>query len=99
MKNLDSVGADYAVGDFAKVATSNKNTNINLNLSSLVKKRIEILSGGDEGTNLMKMIDISDYKIADTIPLPDSKVNELAWYRKTAYILGSLFRNSEVPLS
>lgn len=45
----------------------------------LMQKRMEALFGGDEDTDLMKMLDILDYMIADGLPLPDSKASELSW--------------------
>ncbi|KAI7891019.1 uncharacterized protein EV154DRAFT_509742 [Mucor mucedo] len=51
----------------------------------LMKQRMEVLTENNEDSDLMKMLDILDYLVADAAPLPDSKSSELTWYRKTAY--------------
>lgn len=65
----------------------------------LMKQRMEVLTENNEDSDLMKMLDILDYLVADAAPHPDSKSSELTWYRKTAHILDIILRKSFISLN
>ncbi|KAG2212460.1 hypothetical protein INT46_007997 [Mucor plumbeus] len=91
---LDANMIDVYTDFLSKVDDSSKEARM-----FLMQKRMEVLSGGGEDTDLMKMLDILDYMVADALLLPDIKASELTWYRKTVHILDILFRKSGVSLN
>ncbi|KAI9244746.1 hypothetical protein EDC94DRAFT_665518 [Helicostylum pulchrum] len=87
----------YKAGRRIFIAVPDRNDGVDELRASVCKRKADLLVVKEHDKELVKMLDILDYLIMNFGPV-SSKENEVTCYRKAAYIMDILFRNTPLDL-